>query len=1285
MPNGVLPQVSQDLNAGNPGQVAEQHYFVHMEGEPAASVFAEKTKSNAAGLRFILRGSSRDIAIQAESLAAADALQYSTTLEARQKQLEGRLISEAKATILYKGQSAINGFAILASPDQVAKIEAMPGVKSVVPMELHTQNAVTSVNFVGTRNFWNTAGLNFHGEGVGVAVIDSGIDFVHTNMGGPGSATPYETNATSIDGTTPARTFPTSKVVWGYDFVGDAYNGGNGSGAVPAPPLVTTATPDPNPMCVGPQTTIGTTTVVAANGHGAACASLIAGFGVNADGTTYTGTYDSAQPDISAMRISPGLAPQAKLYALRIFGNFGSTGFTPNAVDVATALRMWQLAPDGTPLPSAITALTGAATPPRTPVLSIISMSLGAANGFFSPGDPSGVSSQNAAVAGISVICSAGNSYDSYYITGSPSTATATLSIAATYNQQLPGATASAPVNGGQPALNAALLLGSANVGITTTPNTLAPTQAVYSVDPLGDFQHTAGTTLAAQLTCALRNSALQPVSDASGNPLNPSGGNPYTGKVVLIDRGVTSFHQKALAAFRAGAIACVVVNNRPGAPPGMAATAGFPVVSIPVVSVTQDDGATFSNTGAANTPPARPNLAISLVLENPAAADIIADYSSRGPRRGDNLLKPDMSAPAENVTVLSAGTGNNVMSFNGTSSACPHVAGAMALLRQATGSAGAAPAYSMEELKALMLNITQGNPSVNGILYGLGRIGDGRLTLNPVGGIPNVVMMSTDADFPVNLSYGSLDVPVGSVQTFDKTVRLTNKGNTPHNFFPSFNVITPVPGVSYSVVEPAPIVVNANSSRTFTVRLTVDGSQLRHAREGTVTARQVIAIGPPATFVPRAFLSEAGADLVLSEQPPTGRGFGTDGAVATNYRLRLAVHSIPRPVSSLSVTPATISLPAVSATQNFTFAGTGISTGANTDTVANQVADIQSHAKLFELQFQQAPSVVDPFNARAEVRKVGVTSDFARRTNPYDPATTGSTSAVLTFAVEVGGFNTPNNTDVDVQVFIDTDNNGTENFVLRSFAFNEASYGGGTNPSNMYLSTTNPFGSTTVTSTGFATNVLNDRPTNMLNNNVVMLSVNLQRLGITAGTSRFQYKVRTFFRGTQVSDTPYLTYDVARPGIDASGAVANEPFLLNANSGGTSPVIVNGPNFSNNRSLGVLAVFPHNGPGNRTQVVLPSAVSNRLFISSFSPGSGSVGTPVTITGSGFLGATAVSFGGTPAPGFTVNNDTTITVNVPVGAQSGTIRVTTPAGGTATSRARFAVTAGGGARPLASN
>jgi hypothetical protein len=65
--------------------------------------------------------------------------------------------------------------------------------------------------------------------------------------------------------------------------------------------------------------------------------------------------------------------------------------------------------------------------------------------------------------------------------------------------------------------------------------------------------------------------------------------------------------------------------------------------------------------------------------------------------------------------------------------------------------------------------------------------------------------------------------------------------------------------------------------------------------------------------------------------------------------------------------------------------------------------------------------------------------------------------------------------------------------------------------------------------------------------------------------------------------------------------------------------------------------------------------------ITSFYPITGVSGTVVTITGNYFLGATAVSFGGTAATGFTVNSDTQITATAGSGT-TGKIAVTTPSG-----------------------
>jgi uncharacterized repeat protein (TIGR03803 family) len=86
---------------------------------------------------------------------------------------------------------------------------------------------------------------------------------------------------------------------------------------------------------------------------------------------------------------------------------------------------------------------------------------------------------------------------------------------------------------------------------------------------------------------------------------------------------------------------------------------------------------------------------------------------------------------------------------------------------------------------------------------------------------------------------------------------------------------------------------------------------------------------------------------------------------------------------------------------------------------------------------------------------------------------------------------------------------------------------------------------------------------------------------------------------------------------------------------------------------------------------------SNRIFrvtpaILSFNPTSGTVGTPVTIGGTSFTGAKKVTFGGVKAT-FSVDSDMQITANVPTGAKTGKIQVTTP-GGTATSATDFTVT-----------
>jgi methionine-rich copper-binding protein CopC len=64
------------------------------------------------------------------------------------------------------------------------------------------------------------------------------------------------------------------------------------------------------------------------------------------------------------------------------------------------------------------------------------------------------------------------------------------------------------------------------------------------------------------------------------------------SGAIALVDRGTCTFTQKAVNAQAAGAVAMIVVNDRPGQPTPMTGT--DPTITIPSVMVSQDEGTTI-------------------------------------------------------------------------------------------------------------------------------------------------------------------------------------------------------------------------------------------------------------------------------------------------------------------------------------------------------------------------------------------------------------------------------------------------------------------------------------------------------------------------------------------------------------------------------------------------------------------------------------------------------------------------------------------------------------------
>ncbi|GAA3048724.1 hypothetical protein GCM10010464_11220 [Pseudonocardia yunnanensis] len=98
-------------------------------------------------------------------------------------------------------------------------------------------------------------------------------------------------------------------------------------------------------------------------------------------------------------------------------------------------------------------------------------------------------------------------------------------------------------------------------------------------------------------------------------------------------------------------------------------------------------------------------------------------------------------------------------------------------------------------------------------------------------------------------------------------------------------------------------------------------------------------------------------------------------------------------------------------------------------------------------------------------------------------------------------------------------------------------------------------------------------------------------------------------------------------------------------------------------RAAGIAAVTVTGPTGTSNPVnIIYQGTTTPPTITSIAPSSGPTtgGTVVTITGSGFTGATAVSFGGTPATTFTVNSATQITATTPAHA-AGAVQVTVTA------------------------
>lgn len=184
--------------------------------------------------------------------------------------------------------------------------------------------------------------------------------------------------------------------------------------------------------------------------------------------------------------------------------------------------------------------------------------------------------------------------------------------------------------------------------------------------------------------------------------------GRDLSGKFALVKRGEISFEDKALHAKRAGAKGIVVYNRDDSDDEVMTMTLGDnpELKDFPALFITNRAG----NELAAHADKYRlkPNTQHRMKFDHPNKGEM--SYFSSWGLTADGELKPDVTAPGGGI--FSAYNDGEYGPMSGTSMASPHVAGAVALIKQ--GLRKKYPEMSAGELTALVKNLLMSTATIH-------------------------------------------------------------------------------------------------------------------------------------------------------------------------------------------------------------------------------------------------------------------------------------------------------------------------------------------------------------------------------------------------------------------------------------------------------------------------------------------------------------------------------------------------------------------------------------------
>ena len=173
---------------------------------------------------------------------------------------------------------------------------------------------------------------------------------------------------------------------------------------------------------------------------------------------------------------------------------------------------------------------------------------------------------------------------------------------------------------------------------------------------------------------------------------LEPFPPGTFSGEIVVCDRGTIARVDKARNVRDGGAAALILANV-----PGGATSINDDVHVIPAIHIDSANGDTLRAWLASGTGHSGTITGSGPAFSDPNAADILAEFSSRGPYTNFDFLAPHVAAPGSAIFAAGAdlqfehqGTGNDAPSvstiwgiISGTSMASPHATGSATLVKQ--------------------------------------------------------------------------------------------------------------------------------------------------------------------------------------------------------------------------------------------------------------------------------------------------------------------------------------------------------------------------------------------------------------------------------------------------------------------------------------------------------------------------------------------------------------------------------------------------------------------------